>query len=127
MPIKKTPIKKTTRTKTTSKRAGKTASTQRNTGKEQVRALVCAQGEFCFWTNDGRVLEHLEDLELAFGSMDESVFLYHANRHKNDFSEWVESVLDDAALAAALRRCRKPHTASKRVRKHLQEHYKVTK
>lgn len=116
---KKPPVKKsasTTRRQVTAKTAGK-----KSTAK--TRALVCASDEQCFWTTDGRVLAHLGDLELAFGSMDESVFLYHANQEKNDFSEWVEHVLEDAALAAALRRSRKPHTAAKTVRTHIKNNY----
>lgn len=132
---KKTPTKKTskTATKKATKKSTKsttrkvaTKSTQKaaaNHTNTKTRALVCASAEQCFWTTDGRVLAHLEDLELAFGSMDESVFLYHANQAKNDFSDWVEHVLEDAALAASLRRSRKPHTAQKLVRKHLRDQY----
>lgn len=145
MPTKKT-TKKTTSKKVTKKaaaktpkkataakaavtktKAKKTVTTSRPVSKKaKTRALVCASDDQCFWTTDGRVLAHLEDLELAFGSMDESVFLYHANSEKNDFSEWVEHVLEDAALAAALRRSKKPHTAAKTVRTHIRNNYNDT-
>lgn len=135
---KKTPTKRTVRTKTVAKRAPaakrtatakKTAVKKKATSKRTVapktktRALVCSADDTCFWTTDGQVLAHLADLEMAFGSMNESVFLYHANTVKNDFSEWVEHILEDAALAASLRRCRKPQTAQKVVRKHLRDEY----
>ena len=120
--------KKVTATKQSNKKAKakKTTTPQSATKKSKTRALVCASDAECFWTTDGRVLAHLADLELAFGSMDEAVFLYHANSEKNDFSEWVEHVLEDAALAAALRRSRKPHTAAKTVRTHVRNLYNDT-
>ena len=128
MSAKKT-TKKTTKKvsrKTAKKRSVKT--TRRSTAKKaatkkkkynKVRALVCAQGEKCFWTTDGTVLENLEQLEMAFGSMDEEVFLHHVTKEKNDFADWVEIVLQDAACAADLRRSRKPSSARTVVRRHL--------
>ena len=132
---KKTPTKKVTKKKTTKTskkatatkqsvtktKAQKTAAASRSTTKRtETRALVCASDDECFWTTDGRILAHLE---LALKSMDESVFLYHANTEKNDFSEWVEYVLKDATLATALRRKKKPQTAEKTVRIHIKNNY----
>lgn len=95
---KKTAVKKTA-TKTTKKTSSK------------VKALVCAPDDKCFWTTDGQVLQNLEELKLAFGSMDDEVFLHHVGKEKNDFADWVEQVLQDAECAAALRKARKPKTA----------------
>lgn len=111
-------------TKTTAKKRPATAATKKKAGtkKVQVRALVCAIGEKCFWTTDGRVLKDLEQLHMAFGSMDDEVFLHHVTKEKNDFADWVEVVLEDAACAADLRRARKTNTAKSAVARHL-KHY----
>lgn len=126
-PAKKVSSKRVTAKKSSTKTAAKSATTKKSSAKKleptKARALVCSSDDTCFWTTDGRVLEHLADLEVAFGSMDESVFLYHANKEKNDFSDWVEHVLEDAALAASLRRCRKPKSAQQAVKKHLKTEY----
>ena len=93
------------------KKAAKKTASKKTAVKKHVRALVCAPGEECFWTSDGRVLEDLNQLQMAFGTMGDEVFLHHVTKEKNDFAEWVEHVLDDAACAADLRRAKKPSTA----------------
>lgn len=113
--------------KTTKKVAKKAAkkSTKKTTKKsskkvpQKMRALVCVAGEECFWTTDGDVLGDLQQLEIAFGSMDEEVFLHHVTKEKNDFADWVEHVLEDAACAADLRRSKKPASARTVVKRHL--------
>lgn len=106
--------------KTAKKTAKKAPAKSRS--KKQVRALVCAPGEHCFWTTDGQVLEDLNQLQMAFGSMDEEVFLHHVTNAKNDFADWVEHVLEDAACAADLRRSKKTDTARTVVIRHLRQY-----
>lgn len=108
--------KKTTK-KTTKKAVKKSVSAKKTATK--MRALVCATGETCFWTTDGAVLENLEQLEMAFGSMEDEVFLHHVTKDKNDFADWVEHVLEDAACAADLRRSKKVTSARTVVKRHL--------
>lgn len=68
-------------------------------------------GEQCFWMNDGRILADMRDLRDAFAEIADEVFAYHVSKEKNDFADWVEQVLEDEALAAGLRKARKPKTA----------------
>ena len=105
-------VKKTAK-KTTKKVVKKTTKKTKTTSKKtpQFKALVCAEGEHCFWTTNGDVLKDLEQLQLAFGTMDDEVFMHHVTKEKNDFADWVESVLDDAQCAQELRKSRKPSTA----------------
>jgi len=121
MPTKKTTKKAVTKTtkkavpkKTVKKvgsKASKKAAPKKAAVQKHVRALVCAPGEQCFWTSDGKVLENLSHLQMAFGTMGNEVFLHHVTKEKNDFAEWVEHVLEDAACAADLRRAKKPSSA----------------
>ena len=129
MPRKKITKKSTKKTTTnTTKKVVKKSSAKKKkrktTAKKRVCALVCAPGEQCFWTTDGQVLENLEQLYLAFGSMDDEVFLHHVTKEKNDFADWVEQVLEDSACAADLRRSKKPSTARTVIGRHLRL-YKV--
>jgi len=113
--VKKIPKKITSKTvKKTVKKVAKVAkkiptkkTTTKATSKKQVRALVCAPGKHCFWTKDGQVLEDLNQLQIAFGSMDDEVFLHHVTKGKNDFADWVEHVLLDSECALGLRKSRK--------------------
>lgn len=117
--LKKTTVKKASAApvKKASAKTGKTTKTAMKSA-----GLVCASDEHCFWTTDGSVLKSLEELVFAFGSMDETVFVYHADGQKNDFAEWVEHVLQDAACAKELRRADSPKTAHKVAKKHLKKY-----
>lgn len=117
---KKAPVKQTT--KNIAKKNTKKTTKENVAGKQKVRALVCASGEECFWTTDGSVLENLHELHIAFGSMDDEVFLHHVSLQKNDFADWVEQVLDDAMCAAALRKAKKPASAASVLIKHLRQY-----
>lgn len=97
--------------KKTTKATSKKAATKTTSKKPALRALVCATEGECFWTTDGRILENLDQLQLAFGSMDDEVFLHHVSKEKNDFADWVESVLQDPECATLLRKAKKPSTA----------------
>jgi hypothetical protein len=101
-PVRKSAVKKAVR-KTPAKRASKAAA----------KALICAEGTQCFWARDGQILQNLTDLHVAFGNMDDEIFLYHANEGKNDFADWVETVLEDRECAEALRKSAKKREAQK--------------
>ncbi len=92
--------------------------TKKASGK-QAKLLVCAPDDKCFWTTDGKILKNLDELQMAFGTMGEEVFLHHVNQEKNDFADWVEQVLEDRACASALRKSKEPATAKAVVVKHL--------
>ena len=79
--------------------------------KHEKRALVCANGEECFWTTDGSIITNLIELRDLFAHIAEDVYLYHVKKDKNDFAEWVEHVLADGELATELRKAKKSGTA----------------
>ncbi len=109
--VAKKTVKKSTPKKAVKKAAKKAPAKKVSGNKKQVRALVCADPEHCFWTTDGKVLEDLNHLQMAFGSMQEEVFLHHVTKEKNDFADWVEHILKDETCADELRRSRKPSSA----------------
>lgn len=116
---KKSSAKKTRKT-TARKSTKKTAKKEsKKTTAKNVKLLVCAPDDKCFWTNDGQILKNLEELKLAFGTMDDEVFMHHVNKEKNDFADWVEYVLEDQDCAIALRKSRKPGSAQTTVIRHL--------
>jgi hypothetical protein len=112
---------KKTSKKVTKKVSSKTKSSRTSKKKNQ-STLVCADGPHCFWVSDGRVLANLTDLRDALAQMKEDVYYHHVTKEKNDFADWVESVLYDDELANALRRSQKPHTARALVVRRLRVH-----
>lgn len=79
--------------------------------KDTKHALVCANGEQCFWTTDGKIISNIVELSDALETMTGDVFTHHVTKEKNDFANWIESVLNDRELAKNLRTAKKPNTA----------------
>jgi len=120
--VAKKPAKKTARKTTAKKTTRKTTTTaaaQKSTKRISGKSLKQAKAVECFWVNEGPILKDLLELERALAAMSDEVFKRHVGGGRNDFAEWVEHVLMDAAAAADLRKTRKPQTAHKVVVQHL--------
>ena len=94
-------------------------TTAQKSARSKKRSLVQASDGHSFWVSDGQILNDLVSLANSFKSMDTLIYHYHVQSTQNDFADWVELVLGDAACAAALRRARTPKTAHAVVVKHL--------
>lgn len=113
-------VKKKATKKVSSKKSGsKKVSNTKKSKKTDAKVLICANEKECFWTTDGKVLADLKQLEAALNEMADEVFSYHVNKERNDFADWVETVLNDADCASDLRRAKKPGTARTVVVRHL--------
>ena len=109
--------KKTPAAKVVKKVSTKVAPT-RNL-KKQKRVLVCASGEQCFWTSDGKIISNLLELRDTLEYMTDEVFEHHVSKSKNDFADWTQYVLGDIDLARKLRLLKKQKTAHGAVVTHL--------
>jgi hypothetical protein len=79
-------------------------------------APVDAPPEKCFWVNHGPVLKNLGDLRDALAHhVSDAQFAHHVGAGRNDFADWVETVLKDVACAKALRRAKTPEAALRAV------------
>lgn len=117
---KKKIVQKTVKKSAAKRPAAKKVSPRKTVKKVQnFKAMVCAFDGECFWSRDGKILENLSDLKLAFGSMDDEIFLHHTEGGKNDFAEWVEHVLQDKDCAEDLRKTKKLAQAEKVISSHL--------
>ena len=106
-----TTTKKAVAKKTVKKVASKKADTK--------KVLVYADNAHSFWVNDGQVLNSLIALSEAMAGMEKAVFTHHVNKEKNDFADWVESVLCDGDCAKDLRKAKTPSSVKTVVSKHL--------
>jgi hypothetical protein len=109
----------TKRPRGTNAASAKKGSAPKRNLKKSKRVLVQAQGEQCFWANNGYIISTLIDLSNLLSSIEKEVFEYHVRKDKNDFADWVEFVLGDAELAKGLRKARKPKAAQGLVVKRL--------
>jgi hypothetical protein len=58
--------------------------------------------KFYFYLYDGRVLKNKKDLIAALKNMNDGVFFHHVNPSTNDFSNWLNGVFKEKALASKL-------------------------
>ena len=83
------------------------------------RYLSDVPPEQCFWVNNGQILKNVEELANVLTQMSEETFHYHANKDKNDFSNWTNDVIGDKKLANDLLSSRNKESALKKVSKRL--------
>ncbi len=105
--IKKVASKKSTKT-TMVKKVKKDPLRDHTKSK---RVLVCAEGDQCFWTTDGKVIANLVELKDALSTMGKEIFEYHVTSEKNDFADWIQYVLGDTELATKIRVVKKSGSA----------------
>lgn len=110
---KKATVKKVAKKETSKKTS---AAPKKSAGK---KSLLIANNQQSFWVNNGQILNSLLALEVALGSMPKETFSYHVAKGRNDFAQWVEYVLVDAACAADLRKAKTASAAKTVVIKHL--------
>jgi len=93
--------------------------------KKAKKQLVHAEGEICFWVNNGPVLKNLNELYEALMSMNDETFAHHVGDDRNDFAKWVDEVLQDPDLAKKLVKCKNPSSMLKVVGTHLKKNYEL--
>lgn len=97
----------------------KTKKTSTGTKASQKIGLVCAEGDRCFWSNDGLIFANLADLRDALSDMSDEVYAHHVTPERNDFADWVEFVLLDKTCANGLRKAKGKKAAAAVVIKSL--------
>jgi hypothetical protein len=70
------------------------------TGAENLLANV--PEEYVFRCCDGNIYRNAQELANAFTAMTEETYAYHANKERNDFSNWVRDIMKDDKLARDL-------------------------
>jgi hypothetical protein len=67
--------------------------------KNTARFLSDVQPERSFWVSNGWIVRNMKELPLALRKMNNDTFVYHVNKSKNDFYNWVSDVVGDKKLA----------------------------
>jgi hypothetical protein len=110
-------------TKTVAKKAvKKTVAAKKTVKKSAGKQLVYADSSTSFWMNDGQILNSLIALKDALAKMPTDLYEYHAGTGQDDFANWVEAVLCDAACAEDLRKVKTTSAAKAVVVKHLKNY-----
>ena len=100
------------------KRKTKTAKSKReqtvrkSSQGKRVRKFVQATPNSSFYVHNGPILKNLKELVKALEKdMSDKQYHYHTLRGQNDFSRWIEDVLNDRECARSLRRVKQRATA----------------
>lgn len=105
MSTKKQPAKTNAHTTITKPATKKSSVTQKK------KELVYASPEQSFWVTNGQILTNLMELRDALSTMNDDVFMHHVTKDRNDFADWIETVLQDTEIAQALRKSKKSNTS----------------
>ena len=105
MSTKKQPVKTNAHTANTK------APTKKSSVSQKKKELVHALPEQAFWVVNGQILTNLIELRDALSIMSDDVFMHHVTKDRNDFADWIETVLQDAEIAHALRKSKKSNTS----------------
>jgi hypothetical protein len=98
----------------------KPATKKRSAKRTGLRTLVVAVNDDRFWVVNGPVLSNIFELhEALLHEMLPEQFLYHAMGAQNDFAQWVEHVLEDAASARVIRRAEDQYEAATKLKRQL--------
>ena len=74
-----------------------------------------------FWVNDGRILRNLNDLSSALADISEETFIYHVNKEKNDFKNWISEVVGDKKLANGIAKAKSKEHMLNKVNKRINQ------
>lgn len=72
-----------------------------------------------FYCKNGKVAHSLEDLAAILKDMPMDEFSHHVTPFKNDFSNWMMHVLQDAELAGTVRKCNTKEEALAAIKEHM--------
>ena len=75
--------------------------------------------EKCFWVNNGPILKNLDEFANCLPQMSDECFQHHANKEKNDFSNWVNDAIGDKKLANDLLSSKAKGSMVKKVKNRL--------
>lgn len=81
--------------------------------KNAKKFLSDVSTERCFWVNNGWIIRNLQELPIALQNMSKETFVYHVNKEKNDFHNWVNDVIGDKTLAKSIKNSNKRDMLSK--------------
>ena len=72
--------------------------------QEAKRLLADVPEEHVFRCCDGHILRNVKELRDSLNTMKDETHVFHANKEKNDFANWVRDIIKDEMLAKDLQK-----------------------
>ncbi len=73
--------------------------------------------EKSFWTIDGKVLRNLKQAVEYLEKIKKSAYVYHINKKKNDFADWIKDVYQKKQIAEKIKKVKTPKQIANIIRK----------
>jgi len=83
--------------------------------QEANRFLADVPEEYIFRCCDGQILRNVKELRDSLNTMKEETYVFHVNKEKNDFTNWVRDIIKDERLAKDLQKATNRAQAAKLV------------
>jgi hypothetical protein len=84
--------------------------------KQQAKRLLAdVPEEYVFRCGDGQILRNMKELGDALNTITYETYVFHANKEKNDFTNWVRDIIKDERLAKDLQKATNRAQAAKLV------------
>ena len=90
--------------------------------QERGRKLILSNEKNCFAIHNGPKLHNLIELRDAVAQMKNDLFRYHLNSEKNDFYNWITTVLKDSECAEDIKYCKTQTLFVDQIDKHLSKY-----
>ncbi len=78
-----------------------------------------------FWFHMHLYAKNLVEFSAGLEEIENGIYLYHAEGHKNDFSRWIREVVGDGALADKLEKVRTRVEATEVTKRRVAELQKI--
>ena len=92
-----------------------------------MKGLKEAPADKYFYVHNGMTITNLDELAVALNLMDRETFEYHVNNDKNDFSNWVDAIINEKTLAKELLDIKSKNASAERIRKYMNKLFKEEK
>jgi len=87
----------------------------RTAKKFAIKVLNNVEESNRFWCNDGSALSNVHDLKAVLMKMSNEAYAHHVTSDKNDFSDWINNVIQDPKMAKDLSKSRNREIAARKV------------
>lgn len=103
--------------------AKKRKTTSKTKSRSELKKPKTAKPENYFILVTGVPLKNLKELALACETMNDWVFNHHVNDSRNDFSSWIQHVLNEEELAEEIKLAHNPRDLEVIILRYLANKY----
>ncbi len=87
---------------------------------DDIKKILSEVSDFeSFWFCNNTVANSLESLSKLLLEVDDSTFRYHLHKNKNDYEEWIKTIIGDEEFSKEISRVKTRITLSKKIQERV--------